>query len=190
LPTGVRGMKRVDDRRVLSGIVHALKCGGRWADCPGEVYGPKKTLYNRSCAGPNAASGKAFSVGWLVREMRRTGCSSTVAASRFTVAQAAQKGALANSVGRTKLHGRHRPRRNRHLVAEMSPGPNHCSSEGASDTGLPIRFWISHCDASPGSYNYDLVHKVVVGLELTIRPARERWASSVATWSTGRHPRL
>ncbi len=27
-------------------IVHALKCGGRWADCA-DVYGPKKTLYNR-----------------------------------------------------------------------------------------------------------------------------------------------
>jgi mannitol 2-dehydrogenase len=46
LPTDVRGMKRVDDRRVLSGIVHALRSGGRWADCA-EVYGPKKTLYNR-----------------------------------------------------------------------------------------------------------------------------------------------
>ena len=31
----------------LSGIVHALRNGGRWADCPREVYGPKKTLYNR-----------------------------------------------------------------------------------------------------------------------------------------------
>ena len=29
LPTDVRGKKRVDDRRVLSGIVHALRCGGR-----------------------------------------------------------------------------------------------------------------------------------------------------------------
>lgn len=47
LPTDVRGMKRVDDRRVLSGIVHALKCGGRWTDCPRDIYGPKKTLYNR-----------------------------------------------------------------------------------------------------------------------------------------------
>ena len=46
LPTDVRGKKRVDDRRVLSGIVHALRCGGRWTDCAG-VYGPKKTLYNR-----------------------------------------------------------------------------------------------------------------------------------------------
>ena len=47
LPTDARGMARVDDRRVLSGIVHALRNGGRWADCPREVYGPKKTLYNR-----------------------------------------------------------------------------------------------------------------------------------------------
>ena len=39
LPTDTRGMARVDDRRVLSGIVHALRNGGRWADCPrdGEV---------------------------------------------------------------------------------------------------------------------------------------------------------
>ena len=47
LPQDTRGMPRVDDRRVLSGIVHALKSGGRWGDCPEHVYGPKKTLYNR-----------------------------------------------------------------------------------------------------------------------------------------------
>ena len=29
LPTDTRGMARVDDRRVLSGIVHALRNGGR-----------------------------------------------------------------------------------------------------------------------------------------------------------------
>ena len=40
-------MARLGDRRVLSGVVHALRNGGRWADCPREVYGPKKTLYNR-----------------------------------------------------------------------------------------------------------------------------------------------
>ena len=46
LPTDTRGQPRVDDRRVISGIVHVLKSGGRWADAP-EVYGPRKTLYNR-----------------------------------------------------------------------------------------------------------------------------------------------
>ena len=46
LPSNTRGLKRVDDRRVLSGIVHVLRTGGRWADCPAE-YGPSKTIYNR-----------------------------------------------------------------------------------------------------------------------------------------------
>jgi len=47
LSTDLRGKPRVDDRRVLSRIVHALRCGGRWGDCPEHVYGPKKTFYNR-----------------------------------------------------------------------------------------------------------------------------------------------
>ena len=47
LPTDTRGKDRVDDRRVLSGIVHVLQSGGRWSDAPRGVYGPKKTLYNR-----------------------------------------------------------------------------------------------------------------------------------------------
>src|SRR4051794_8270439 len=46
LPSDTRGKPRVDDRRVISGIVHVLKSGGRWVDAPAE-YGPKKTLYNR-----------------------------------------------------------------------------------------------------------------------------------------------
>ena len=46
LPTDTRGKPRVDDRRVISGIVHVLKSGGRWIDAPPE-YGPRKTLYNR-----------------------------------------------------------------------------------------------------------------------------------------------
>ena len=46
LPSDTRGMPRVDDRRVISGIIHVLKSGGRWADAP-DVYGPRKTLYNR-----------------------------------------------------------------------------------------------------------------------------------------------
>jgi transposase len=46
LPTDTRGKERVDDRRVISGIVHVLKSGCRWVDAPPE-YGPKKTLYNR-----------------------------------------------------------------------------------------------------------------------------------------------
>ena len=46
LPRDTRGKPRVDDRRVISGIVHVLKSGGRWVDAPAG-YGPRKTLYNR-----------------------------------------------------------------------------------------------------------------------------------------------
>jgi transposase len=40
------GRPRVDDRRVLSGIVFVIRNGLRWCDVP-LVYGPHKTLYNR-----------------------------------------------------------------------------------------------------------------------------------------------
>ena len=46
LPNKPRGVPRVDDRRVVSGIVHVLRSGGRWVDAPA-AYGPRKTLYNR-----------------------------------------------------------------------------------------------------------------------------------------------
>ncbi len=43
LPTDTRGKAWVDDRRVISGIVHVLRS---WVDAP-IAYGPRKTLYNR-----------------------------------------------------------------------------------------------------------------------------------------------
>jgi transposase len=51
LPRGRRGARRVDDRRVISGIIYMLRSymlrsGGRWRDCPA-AYGPYTTIYNR-----------------------------------------------------------------------------------------------------------------------------------------------
>ena len=40
------GVPRVDDRRVVSGIVYVIKHGLQWKDAP-TGYGPHKTLYNR-----------------------------------------------------------------------------------------------------------------------------------------------
>jgi len=40
------GVPRVDDVRVISGIIHVLKRGLQWRDAPKE-YGPHKTLYTR-----------------------------------------------------------------------------------------------------------------------------------------------
>jgi transposase len=46
LPKNQPGARRVDDRRVISGILHVLKTGCRCQDCPTE-YGPPTTIYNR-----------------------------------------------------------------------------------------------------------------------------------------------
>ena len=46
LPNKVRGVPRVDDRKVISGIIHVIRSGLMWRDAP-NCYGPHKTLYNR-----------------------------------------------------------------------------------------------------------------------------------------------
>jgi transposase len=46
LPRNQPGARRVDDRRVISGIIHVLTSGCRWRDCP-TTYGPPTTIYNR-----------------------------------------------------------------------------------------------------------------------------------------------
>ena len=46
LPTKVRGVKRVDDRRVLNGIFWRLRTGAPGADIPSR-YGPHTTCVNR-----------------------------------------------------------------------------------------------------------------------------------------------
>ena len=40
------GVPRVDDRRVVSGIIYVIRNGLQWKDAP-KAYGPHKTLYNR-----------------------------------------------------------------------------------------------------------------------------------------------
>ena len=40
------GIMRVDDRRVISGIIFVIRNGLRWRDAPRD-YGPHKTIYNR-----------------------------------------------------------------------------------------------------------------------------------------------
>jgi transposase len=40
------GVSRVDDLKVISGIIYVIRHGLQWKDAPHE-YGPYKTLYNR-----------------------------------------------------------------------------------------------------------------------------------------------
>jgi transposase len=44
--SGVKGRPRVDDRRVINGMLFKAKTGIAWRDLP-ERYGPWKTVYNR-----------------------------------------------------------------------------------------------------------------------------------------------
>lgn len=46
LPKNQPGARLVDDRRVVSGILHVLKVACRSCDCPAD-YGPSTTIYNR-----------------------------------------------------------------------------------------------------------------------------------------------
>lgn len=46
LPNNSRGIERVDDRRVINGILWRFRTGSSWRDVP-ERYGPRTTLYNR-----------------------------------------------------------------------------------------------------------------------------------------------
>jgi len=46
LPKVYAGARRKDDYRIISGIIHVLRSGCRWVDCPA-VYGPPTTVYNR-----------------------------------------------------------------------------------------------------------------------------------------------
>ena len=47
LPNKPRGVLRVDDQRVLNGIICVLCAGAPWRDLP-ERYGPYTTFHNRS----------------------------------------------------------------------------------------------------------------------------------------------
>ena len=110
LPTDVRGVDRVDDRRVISGIIHVLKSGCRWRDCPPE-YGPPTTIYNRFVRWARRGVWEN-----LFRELAGNGRSTDTADDRLDACQSAplgsgrKRGEQKQAVGRsrggrnTKIH--------------------------------------------------------------------------------------
>ena len=57
------GVPRVDDRRVVSGIVYVIRNGLQWKDAP-KGYGPHKTLSIASFAGAGWACSTASLQAW------------------------------------------------------------------------------------------------------------------------------
>ena len=66
LPNKPRGVKRVDDRRVINGILYALRTGIPWRDMP-EQYGRGQRSITASIAGQRPESGTRFSMpSWIL----------------------------------------------------------------------------------------------------------------------------
>jgi transposase len=65
---------------VISGIIHMLRCGARWRDCPPE-YGPYTTIYNRF----NRWSRQGIWLAMFKAVMGRTGVIGTAAIDRSHV---------------------------------------------------------------------------------------------------------
>ena len=102
LPNKPRGVRRVNDRRVLNGIFWVLRSGAPWRDLP-ETYGPRTTCYNRFVRWRRAgvwdrimeamASGHDAAVQMI--DTSACACTSTEPASRTTITKiwAAREGA-------------------------------------------------------------------------------------------------
>ncbi len=67
LPNKPRDVPRVDDRRVMNGILWRFRTGSPWTEIP-ERYGPSTTCYNRFVRWRKAESG----IGFLKRFRRLT----------------------------------------------------------------------------------------------------------------------
>jgi transposase len=56
LPSKMRGVRRVVDRRVVNDIFWVLRSGAPWRDLP-TGFGPYTTCFNALCAGEGLAFG-------------------------------------------------------------------------------------------------------------------------------------
>ena len=110
LPTNQPGAHRVDDRRVISGIIHVPRIGCRWQDTP-SAYGPPTTIYNRF----HRWSQRSIWQGWFagLAEVTPGGIhsiDSTTAEAQRAACGGKGEGAAAQALGRsrgepgTKIH--------------------------------------------------------------------------------------
>src|SRR5271165_5351651 len=77
LPRGKPGKPRVDDRRIISGILHVLKTGCCWRDVPPE-YGPAPRSIIATTDGRGAGFGSVCSSRLQLLAMFLTNSASTV----------------------------------------------------------------------------------------------------------------
>ena len=98
------GKPRVDDRRVLSGIIFIIRNGLRWRDAPA-AYGPHKTLYSRwrRWSGKGIFARMMASLAANHGEEKAVMINATyLKAHRTAISMAVKKGVRGRLIGRTK----------------------------------------------------------------------------------------
>ncbi|WP_405404749.1 IS5 family transposase [Paracoccus sp. Ld10] len=98
------GRPRVDDLRVLSGIIFINRNGLRWCDAPRE-YGPAKTLYNRWKRWSDNGVFARIMVGLAAKDTDSKTimtCATYLKAHRTACSLPCEKGGRGRQIGRTK----------------------------------------------------------------------------------------
>ena len=97
------GVPRVDDRRIISGIIFVIRNGLRWRDAPAG-YGPHKTIYNRFIRWSRlGVFNRIFAAaGGQGRQARPVDDRRHPSEGAPHGGQPAQKGAVPRRIGRTK----------------------------------------------------------------------------------------
>ena len=101
LPRNQPGARRVDDRRVISGIVHVLKVGCRWEDCPA-LYGPSTTVYNRFNRWSRRGLWQRLFAALVTTDAADTQIIDSTTAKAHRSAGGGKGGALAQAIGRSR----------------------------------------------------------------------------------------
>lgn len=97
------GVPRVDDRRVVSGIVYVIRSGLQWKDAP-KGYGPHKTLYNHFIRWSRLGVFDRIFAGLAGEgpKPERNMIDATHLKAHRTAASLLKKGAVLRHIGRTK----------------------------------------------------------------------------------------
>ncbi|WP_295530910.1 IS5 family transposase [Novosphingobium sp. Chol11] len=97
------GVPRVDDRRIVSGIIYVIKHGLMWRDAPKD-YGPHKTIYNRFIRWSRlGVFNRIFAeLAGKAGEPDRIMIDATHLKAHRTAASLFKRGALSRCIGRTK----------------------------------------------------------------------------------------
>ncbi|MEH6758901.1 MAG: IS5 family transposase [Parasphingorhabdus sp.] len=97
------GIPRVDDRRIVSGIIYVIKHGLMWRDAP-KAYGPHKTIYNRFIRWSRlGVFNRIFAeLAGKAGEPDRIMIDATHLKAHRTAASLFKRGALPRRIGRTK----------------------------------------------------------------------------------------